>query len=276
MISELRKVKRGIDEGIYKAIRLVRINENGSRDVVVPFSRATHTNELKPRFELIRSELQRNLPAGTYLIECKTGNSATALIKTFKIIINSALPESSGNETHTKEEFFNPKLENMDFDIDEYKQLLKENANLNANNQVLKLEVEFLKAQLSQKPLSDAPPVSSGFVKALEDNAPVMLNILDKFLEQRDRNITLEEKKLDLRIGNKKIVKKKVKPKAMDEETFETILKTLEELEQSNPESFNATLDEMEKDDPELYDQVCEALGLFDDEEEEEEQKDNG
>ena len=280
MIRELRHIGKGIQDGVFKAVRLVRINSDQTRDVIIPYSRATHAEkECLPRFELIKSELHRGLKSGTYIIECKTGNSNTALVKSFTIIIPNALPEGSGTETHKKEEIIHPEIMQDFIDKDEYLKLIKEITDLRVDKQVLTLRVEFLEQQLKEKNsgLADAATPKSMAeigVKALEDNLPVVLSIFDKFMSQKDRAMDLKEREISLQeSGGSKPVKKKILKTAMPQITKEQVLERMQQLEKEDPASFEATLDEMEKEDPALYDFICNQMGLYEYEEGEESEK---
>lgn len=271
MIRELNQVRKGIQEGLFKAIRLVRINANEEREVLVPYSRAAYPSEANARFEFIKAEL-KSLPAGTYVIEAKTGNLNSSLTKSFKIIIHASLPSGGTHETHSKEEYLNPETESMSdyFDIDEYKELIKRNAQLEANEKVLLLEINLLKTQLAEKGLSEAAPAQGTLMKALEENMPVIGSIFDNYFKLQDKRMDLENRKMDLADSIPTKRKKKIRP----DQSRALILDKMRDLQANDPDSFEATLDDMDEDDPELYDYVCQQLGIeFEDEEEEEEEE---
>jgi len=270
------KVRSGIESGIYKLIRLVKDGE-----AIISWNKNSR-EELVKRFEYIQHKLN-DLPAGKYELEVCVSNTRQGLKESFPLVVTEKKTITIQNhnivkgETEDKIIDVTKDQETMnEIDFEEYKDLLKKNANLTAINEVLKLKVEYLEKQLSERPLNDAPVGTGGkIIETISEHIPTALHIFDKFLDQRDRQMDLKDRELSLQEnglssgGRRKV--KKIKVDAQ-QKSKEEILSEMETLSDSNPDAFEATLDEMESKDPELYDYICEQLGLFDNDEETEQE----
>lgn len=264
-----KQIKSGLEKGIYKTVRLVRI-ENGNREVILPFSGAK--GNAKDRFEHLVHQLEKSLPVGLYEIEAKAGFTPSSIIDSFKIELKNPVTISIDQGLEKKD----PETMRDSFiDVDDYKDLLKEISDYKSLCEVQKMKIQFLESQLKNNapvtPLAESPSIAGGIFKALEDHLPTALNVLDTFLKQRDRGLNIKERELTLNEnGGGKRLKIKRKSKPQEEELDrEAILEQMQGLSESDPDSFEATLDEMEEKNPELYDFICDKMDLMEEEEEE-------
>jgi hypothetical protein len=265
------KIKAGLKSGLYKGIRLSKIVE-GEKEILVPFNRINPGQGLE-RFEYIQNKLELNSMPGEYLIECRTGLVPSSIVDEFTISIKSKMlpPDSGEKETHEKEEYLHPEVETMnDIDFEEYKRLVEENAKLKGNEQILLFKIKMLEDDRA-KPLADAPSTGGGIIAALSEHAPSIIGAFDEFLKTQNRKLDIEEKKLDNRKGYP-VKKKNTARTTARQKSKEDILEEMINLEQTDPEGFDKTLDDMEVQNPELYNFICDAMGLEEEEEEGEQQ----
>jgi hypothetical protein len=279
--KQYRIIRDGIIDGTYKRIRLVRIGASEEREHLTTFNgyiKGGEENAVK-RLDYIKHQLDKVLPAGNYVIEATTTPTGNGGIVDSFIVNKSpvTIPIHSGSspggniEDHTNDQ--EPMAE---FDLDEYKDLLKQISKQESIIEVQKLQIQHLTNQLAEKSLSDsAPGVGGSVMKLIEEHAPTALSIFDKFLQQRDKSHELKDRELTLQENgnriNGKFKKKKVMQKIQPEKSREEILAEMEELYDQDEASFNATLADMEEKDPQLAAYINEQM--FDDSEEEEEEE---
>lgn len=261
-------IKEGIESGIYKSVRLSKYNDNGEKETLMPFSKTSKVQDALSRLEHIKLQLDRKLPPGEYIIEAKTGHLNSSLTDSFAVTIKTpvtiAVSENKNNDEKIIDAI-NDQETMRDFDFDEYKDLIQENANLKAKIYGLELKIQILEDNLKNKPLNDAP-IGNSFVKAIEEHIPSVVHIIDKFMEMTDNKIKLRNRELDLSENGGTFKRKKII------NNQDKILAKMEDLYENDPDSFELTLDELEKKDPKLYSFICEKMNL---EEEEEESNEN-
>lgn len=274
-----RIIKDGILNGTYKRIRLVRITENLEREILITFNgyvRGGEESSVK-RLDYIKNQLDRILLPGHYVIECSTTpNGNSGLVDSFKIIKSPVtipiINENSNNGSSENIENHTNNQESMtDFDIEEYKDLLQQLSKAQVTIEVQKLQISHLQEQLAKAPLNDQGS-GSGVMKMIEEHAPVVLSIFDKFLSQRDTAMSLKNRELTLAENGHALnghsrngQKKKFTKMPTQQKSKEEILQEMISLQETNPHSFDATMDEMENKDIELYDYICNEMGLFED-----------
>lgn len=271
-----KTIKEGIQNGTYKRIRIVRILENSEREILITYNgyvRGGEESTVK-RLDYIKNQIDRILPPGNYVIECATTpNGNSGIVDSFKIIkspVTIPIVQAKENNNNENIEDHTTTQEPMaEFDLDEYKDLLRQISKLESIVEVQKLQIEHLKEQLAKAPLNDQGQ-GSGVMKMIEEHAPVALGILDKFLSQRDKAMDLKDRELALAEnghtsnghGHKK---KKFIRQVEQQKSKEEILQDMQDLSASDPAAFEATLDDMEKKNPALYDYICNEMDLFDD-----------
>lgn len=280
--STYTTIKEGIDNGTYKQLRLVKINNEGAREVLVSYN-GTKDQNLHTRLDYIKFQLDKNLGPGKYLVECKAGFKPSSLEDKYEVIVRSKalIPAATSAAVNKPEEekiidlTHEQEIEEETMNLEEYKDLLREVAELRAANEVYELKVKHLEQQLAEakaaQPLNDEPEKNTLEV-IIEQAAPV----LDEWLKTRKDEIQLRHRQMDLAEkgifigGNKKRVIKKATQPA--QRSAEEILADMQQLQATNEEQFEATLDEMEEKDPQLYDYICTQMGLYGEEEEEEQE----
>jgi hypothetical protein len=267
------KVEKGIKAGAYKVIRLLKKEAGKEDQTVFPWNKIGSVEE---RFAYIKLKLDE-LPTGEYEIECRTSHTA-GIPQRYPIEIKDKQYISF---THSKDELKKlkpdqpetPEIMANEVDFDDYVSLIKEVEKLKAQNAVLLTQLEM---ERNNKSLNDAPP-GAGVMAVINDHLPLAMNILDKFLSQRDKQLDLKDRELSLeengRSGHGKKKVKRIKQMAENnkEVTREEILESFQALSESDEAAFENELNALEQKDPELYDYICEEMGLFDDGEEEEE-----
>jgi hypothetical protein len=153
--------------------------------------------------------------------------------------------------------------------------LIRENANYKAENEILKKTVADLERELEEADLGegqeDKPPAWASF---LMEQAPVLTGLANEYFAQNKRKLDLEERKIELghttNAPKKKAIKGRVVIKPGSQEHLNLIEKYFNE---DNDEKLNAQLDKLEAANPDLYAKVCEKLGIEIEEEEGEEEQ---
>lgn len=266
--SAINKVREGIKSGVYKTVRLIKILSDGTTEPLVPFSNVSKPEEAAARLSHIEMKIKQGLPAGTYQIQARAGHTKGSLTDSFEFTISDPLPVilKDGEEPLTVEPMPNGLI-----DFDEYKELLRENAELKADKKLHLMEIEFWKGKAESSPTSLAEqPQEKTWMdhasKVLEDIGPSVMGLLSQHMELKERQISLQEK-----AASQKTVKQ-LPSKKMAKKTFSEVLEIkvnrLTELEQTDPEAFEAELDKLEERDPRMFEAVCERMGLEEYEEE--------
>jgi hypothetical protein len=268
----IANVRKGLENEIYKSVRLVKSHVPEEERILIPYSKITDPSKAKARIDHIVYQIENVLGPGEYIIECRTGNNPGSMVDAFPIKIRERpvyTPPQAGESTAVQERIEDKTFEQEDmanFDFEDYVRLIKENEMLKAKVSLLmtQLELEQTKPQLNDA----VPSIGEKAFQALADNVPTILTIFDKYFQQRDRHMDIEEKKLNGRNGFKKKVRTNVVEEV--EPSREQKLEFMEELEESDPVAFDATMDEMQEKDPELYAYICKEMDLVDEDEEEE------
>jgi len=267
-----QKIKSGLDSGIFKTLRLVNFDKDENPEILIPYSKL-ETKECYSRLEMIKFKVENGeLPPGNYAIQCRSNWLKSGIVETFPLSIQERkmIPFKIPNKDETIEE---PEVMiSNQVDFEDYVDLIKENAKLKADlqfaNLQLKMQADFYKDMLKQQPqaLNDsAKEKTTGerIFESIEAIAPSLMGLAEKMLDQRDKQITLEEKKLD-----KVVVKKKGD---MAKQKMDNLIKRLETLYEQDPERFDAEMDDLEQRNPEAYEYACKVLEIEDEDEEEEE-----
>lgn len=141
---------------------------------------------------------------------------------------------------------------------------------LTAENLRLKEEIEVLKAELdaseaeNETALSEAtPPTQTDTLSYLKEIAPTFLGMADKYFQQKDRSLDLEEKKLSTQQVKKQTFKRPVILE-VGSEAHINLIKDL--YSKGNESAMNNELNKLEIKDIEKYNSICNELNLFEDE----------
>jgi hypothetical protein len=276
--NDWAKIHENFTKGVFKLIRLVRVETDGKHTVLVAYNRKTGKEALE-RFEYIKMKCE-NLPTGKYQVQCKSSANLNGLTDAYELNVKEKLMlhlNKDGNiEDKTKEQ---TTMENIS--LHEYIELVQKCATLEANERVLTSEVKFYKGEmerlqvaLTNKGLADGSENGGGgngvwevLGNTLKEVAPSLMNLSDRYinvLEKREENKSVQ-------LSNGKVKKLPMKQKAKTiEEIAEEYADILEPLMESDPEKFNDELDLLEQEQPDVYEIVCELLGIEEEEEEEE------
>jgi len=245
---------------------------DGTTDPLIPFSKVSEPEEALNRISHIEMKIKQGLTPGLYQIQARAGHTRGSLTDVFDFDISDTLPILIKPGEEKPEEAMSSL--NYSFDMEEYKDLLKENARLNAERKMMDMEVEFWKKKAMDAPsnLAEQQPEKTTWdfvAKVLEDIGPPLIGMGSQWMEQRDREITLAEQAAK----EKAQTQKKLPSNRMAKKTFSQVLEIkvnrLTGLEQEDPEAFEEELDELEQKDPRMYAAVCERMGIEEYEEEE-------
>jgi len=272
------KLKKELQAGTWKMIRLVELLPDNETHIVVPFNSASKPDEVLTRLAYIKKKVDNGLPAGDYQIECRVTPTNARLVDVFPFTIKpKQITLRDDVEDKTKEQ-----IEDMpnNVDFDDYVDLIKENAELKAQNSVLIQEVNFYKKELdlyrqnkTHPSLQENAPEKSTteiIVSTIGEGFASAVPIIQEMFNLQHRKLDIEEKKLTN--TKKPNAKKTMGKKQTIEERAQEIADELYNIEEENPDEFDRRLDELEEKDASLYELVCEILGIEEEEEEDEEE----
>jgi hypothetical protein len=262
--SVYNSIKKGFNDGVYNSISLIKVNKEGQRETIIPHNKGKINGVA--RLDHIKHSIDRNLGAGSYVIECRTGPTSQSVHDRFNVEIkepvlipvktDQGLQENIIDATNQQETMQNIELE-------DYLKLVRENADLKAQIKVLEMKDELYKELIQpfkNQGLNDGPQsISDRIFNSLSDQLPSIINIAEQFFNQRNKQIELKEKELNFKQG----IKNKT---TMPSNNPDQVVKRLEHLYYNDPIQFDNELDEMQNKDPELYSYVCEKLQLIEDE----------
>lgn len=268
------KARDGLKKGIYKTVRLVKIVEE-KENIIIPWSKVS-TIEALNRLDYIKHKLDGDLDSGTYEIQCKINFLKNGITEPFRFDVKERkiVSLSTITKTDDKEVLTEEATTMREIDLEEYIDTIKENERLKVMVEVLEGERNLYKKLYEEKgptALNDAPEEKGMMERALEGlsgAAPILMGLAEKFMEQRDRRLSIEESKI--KPTTKPTMKRRVRQaQPLQEESREQLADRLELLFESDPDLFNDELDMIEGNDPELYEYLADQLGLEDSEEEE-------
>lgn len=267
------KVRKGIEEGLYTKVRLCRLIKKGSKvdsEILITFNRPGKDHCLQ-RLKNIEFELNNGLEPGKYLIQATTGQTNTSLKKNFEVEVFAPIKiqssytvqsPSKGDENvqdYTKEN----SVDSMT--LEDYRKTLEQMAELKAENRFLKMENDMLTRE-NQRLANIGPMDDAGngnmVLDTLREFAPSVMGAVEKFLEQRDRDLTLRENSQN-KVPFRKPSSKKQEP------TYDDMVNYIDSLFATDDDKANEELDKIEEKDPQLYQYICTKLGLETDESEE-------
>jgi hypothetical protein len=275
----IEKVKKGIDEEVYKMVRLIKKEKKGNKiedNVLIPYSKMGKQHCIA-RLNHIKHELENDLPPGKYIIQVCMGSTKTAMKKNFEVevyapikVLHSRTQHSPSVEVDDKTEETTDNNMNGFVSIEEYKKMLQEISNLKMQLHVLMTENEMLNREISRldsggRGIGDGSgnTFAETAFKTLSDMAPGIMNVVDKFLEQRDRRLDLDERKLN----KVKVNRSNVQQQQM---TREELADYIDDLFDKDEARANMELDKIKQSDPDTYNWLWDELGLVDDNEPEE------
>lgn len=272
-------IRNGIDSGVYKCVRLIQIKD-GERIVLLPFNSLSMPGELEKRMAHIRQMLEKELAPGTYLVECRNSHNKNGHVNKFEFVIEEPKilklnPSTGAVERNQEGEPINAEIMES-ISLREFLDIMQENSDLKAENDFLKKQLEM--ALQNQTALSDPTPVKTGWDRVFDvlgDNSATLLGLADKFMQQRDKRLELDERMLSSGVANKKnnhtpkVIKRT--QETMAEQLYKKKLQELAHLYDTDPDQADAIMDELEETNPELYQMLCADLGIDGEEEEEEE-----
>lgn len=294
--SIYKTIKKGIDDEIYKRIRLIKVTDDNEKKPLTTYSsylKGGKENCLK-QLEYIRFQLENKLPNGTYIVQVNTAPVSNGIDEDFiiKKEVTIQLPQSDDSiqdHTHTQTE-----SDMSGIDIDDYKEALKELADYKSICQAQVFKIEMLEKEIKdlkeKKSLSDEETEKKPSLQsALAENVETIFGTLDAFLKLGKDKVKLENRKMDLAEkgvqvnGSKSSKTKKIKKTTMpknEEIDYDKVVDEMEILWDQDETEFNKAMDELEKANPDLYNYVCEQLEIDDvdddEDEDEEEQEEEG
>lgn len=247
------KVKKGIEDGIYRTVRLVQIDTEGERKVIVPYSKLKLPEALE-RMKYIQNKVNSHgLTPGNYTLEAKSDFRTSGMTDSFDFVIAPKIIHIPSDLSDAGEKTVTPLItESMsEMDMEELKQLYKENADLRAEVKFYRAELERVEGELrSKQGLSDAAPQVHPVLSAVKEFAPGILALADKYFENQDRKLTLAENAQ--KNGFKKVAKRK-EPGVWKGLTYQQLLSELDNLDD---DQLEIELEEIQEKDPDLYAQV--------------------
>lgn len=265
-------IKKNIDQGIFKMVRLVQKTE-GQRlpSVIIEYNPVAgeHKTTATHKLNQIRDKCNKFLPDGIYTLQCRTSTSNKTAIEEYEIII-----QKQGVIKHNDvEDKTNEQVEQIS--LDQYIELVNENTALKIVNAELRAELLFIeKYKVGRVPtLADGSPVPEKkdgneiLADVLSQALPSVMNLMGQHMEYKHKALELQDRNPEKKKGMKKILTKK-------EPTFEQ--EAQEEaayMAKLDDAAFDKEMDLLEADDPELYDRVCEILGVEEEEEEDDQQE---
>ena len=260
-----------IQQKNYRYFRLLDENEN----VIVPTKKtATKDNTLYfKHWQFIKYKVIHELPIGNYTIQCFYDTSMKAFTN---YEICKAHTGQRKMEVQQTEKLSDYTTMGGNIDIEEYKKLLIQNAQLLAQNTILDITSKSYKSKIEelQNQIDEAEPIKE---KGLGDNIQNGMNAIaplipafEKWLSQRDRAMDIQEKKLS---GQKKLypVKKisrtqpQQQPQAQAQQrepTYEEIVNYFSALLEQDEDRANAELDEVQKTNQDYYNKLVIDLDL--------------
>ena len=260
-----------IQQKNYRYFRLLDENEN----VIVPTKKtATKDNTLYfKHWQFIKYKVIHELPIGNYTIQCFYDTSMKAFTN---YEICKAHTGQRKMEVQQTEKLSDYTTMGGNIDIEEYKKLLIQNAQLLAQNTILDITCKSYKSKIEelQNQIDEAEPIKE---KGLGDNIQNGMNAIaplipafEKWLSQRDRAMDIQEKKLS---GQKKLypVKKisrtqpQQQPQAQAQQrepTYEEIVNYFSALLEQDEDRANAELDEVQKTNQDYYNKLVIDLDL--------------
>lgn len=277
--KQYNEIKGRIENGTYKMVRLC----NGKGEVIISYNKvSTKDNKfVLERFEYIKLKIDKDLEPGEYQVQCKVTPNNNKLVDVYKIVKT----ESTAIIINDVEDKTNEQEEDMSgVDIKEHIKIIKENAENKALIKFLEMERDhyqklYNSLAKTNPALSDGNPaettestakiVTTGVTDALAG----MMGLAEKWFEQGNKKLELEEKKLTsgkVKI-NKTMNTTKKKFKTIEQQA-EEVADAMQELYEANPDQYEEEMDSMQDNNPELYELVCSILGVEEEGDEEEEE----
>lgn len=269
-------LKREVKEGGYKHIALE--SDTGER--------ICNYNPAKTKIDTKWDEMQRRLkyqPDGRYKLLCNMALGGKNKPDVF-IFTKGKVDDLSEREPAQKEKEIvyvqsnekgsrTEKLLSMEQALENIKEVEK----LRGENAILKAEIERLKIEISElesEPLDETQP-NKGIGDFLNDTVPTVVPILERFLDQRDKQLSLQERKLGMSRPQKKVIRRHVRQNQNDQLTHMNLdinnadhLNALyDELDQMSDPDFDAAFQMIEADRPELADLIAEEFQMDEEEE---------
>ncbi len=264
-------IKIGIERGVYTTVRLVQLVDD-KRTILMPYNKIGGNKEQAlHRLETIKFQLEKKLEAGTYVLEARMGDTANARCDSFEYILKAPVmlqPSTKKSSVHDEEIIDKTKEQETtmaEISMQDYIDKIEEVAKLRSDIEMLKLRIEIMSNAQQQTALSEpASTIGNTVMKVLEDHLPTAMSIFDKFMEQRDRSLSLKDRELSLSENGNTKYKKKAVVHPRDKKASD-----MERLMNSDEEAFNNEMDRLQDTDIEMYNYICDKLDLVDEEEEE-------
>lgn len=280
--STYNTIKEGLKSGLYKSIRLVKIDPEGDQ-YLIGFNRIKSDGlpNTLGRLDHFKKLLDKSLDPGKYEIQA-SGNLIHGMIEKFPVQVFEKKVATLENNNSVQEHLnVFEILEDDDFmDKDEYKKLMRDLSTLQGQVTTLTLERDWYKNLHIQnhkdQGLSDKTSWQQSLAEVAKEAIPGIVNFAQDYMAVRKQELS---DKTNDREGKIKI-KKSFKPAANDNPILsyytdadpENVIDHYHDLLDSNNDLANEELDAMELHNPALYKIVDEAL--FREEEEEEEEED--
>lgn len=269
--SDFAKIETGIKRGVYRTIRL--ICDDGKDSIIVPFNRMNdqvqtdeHTAKVLDRLKGIIFRLTEKSEVGKYIVQCRSTYNKSGICDNYKFEVVEdkpiqVIPIKKDNDDET--EFANyTQMESIE--LKDYLKLVKECEEAKARCAVLQTELEMYKSGMMNKSLSDESSVvkttSDKLFELAENSLPSIVNLFDKILAQRDKQLDLKERELSMGFSPKR--KAGVNSGLEKINLFNSETKRIANLFSMNEEQANDALDVIQESNPELYNYIVKKLGI--------------
>jgi len=283
-IHNLEDVELNVLRGVFPYVRL--LDEDGR--IIVSAKKTRGKSEMiRSHWAFIRNKLEREMPAGDYIIECaydaaKKNVHQYAFTKTVDYVAPEPHIKPLGN-TEFDANKFSQKMDKSLIDLikqnaelsSENKFLMQQNGMLSERVKSLEQQVETLMEEHDEQPVA----LSEGerLLNAANQIIPVALPMLDKYFE-------LQNKKLDLMYQQgrqqpqshpaqgipRKIPANRVQQNTQEqnqesEQQYAQQLAALDQLFNSGQDDeANGYLEQIAAVNPDLYNRICRDLNLED------------
>ncbi len=208
------RLKNDLNTGVYKTLRLVKKVPDKPDEVLAGFNRTSDLEAALVRLEHFKRLLNGEIGEGLYEIHAKS--TISGLIEKFPVQVhgknkNPELEHRSGLETiiSSSEQF-----EDSEFmDIEEFKRMLRQNADLEAKVAVLTIERDWYKKMSDGRESQALSDKSEGWKDKLadlgKDAVPGFINLMDNLITMRKEQYQAKQTERDgkVQLKNKPVTK---------------------------------------------------------------------
>ncbi len=262
------KLRENLKSGMYKTIRLVKIEQDGSRTFLSGFNKINDQATALKKLDHFRRKLSGELDPGNYEIQAKDNMTLPAVV--FAVTVEK---KTEPVVTQVQERLDEYELQEQDgfMDKEEFKKMCRELADLKGQVTMITLERDWYKklyedsAKVKAEGLADKTSAGNVFAELAKETVPGLINLAEQFIILRKEQALSDKVEKQ---GKIKITGTAAKP------NLDQVAAYFDSLFSKDQEKANAELDALEKSNPNLYNAVCEKLGItFEEGEEEEEEQ---